>query len=261
VFGPVFSIDYFRDRSAELPVQTFSPRNSSVTARIISPDRAVGIRAGFENELDNYKTDEIEVTLGNVVDIENWEGVAYSAISNPSQVRERATFDLLQRDRRRREWQVETAIEGVVCQVGDLVSVVSDLFDDKSTGARIRTVIDASTLALDQSVLGSAGTSFAANPPIASLFSVGEKSIAFISTPTGMVQRNITALDGNVITLETALSSTADLVGAHVTITTVSNSTHRCFVTSIQRGNDETATLTLVDEAPMIWTEMQRLFG
>jgi hypothetical protein len=262
VFGVSYSIDYFKDRSAESPVQTFSPRNcSSISAQIVNPDRPLGVRASFENADDEYRSDEIQVTLGNAVDVSNFEAVTFSAISDPDLVRRRATFDLLQRDKRRRQWIVETSIEGVVCSVGDLVSVVSDLFDDKSHGARIRSALNSTTLVLDQSIPATAASDWADTPSVANLFTVGERSLAFVSTEAGVEQRTITAMDGNVIVLDSALTDTDNLAGAHVSITNLTNASHRCFVTSIQRQNDETAILTLVDEAPEIWSEMQRLFG
>jgi hypothetical protein len=262
VFGVSYSIDFFKDRSGESPVQTFSPRNcASISAQIVNPDRPIGIRASFENANDSYRSDEIEITTGNAVDVANWEAVTYSAIADPTLVRRRATFDLLQRDKRRRQWIVETSIEGVVCSVGDLVSVVSDLFDDKSHGARIRSALNSTTLVLDQSIPATAASDWADTPSVANLFTVGERSLAFVSTEAGVEQRTITAMDGNVIVLDSALTDTDNLAGAHVSITNLANASHRCFVTSIQRQNDESAILTLVDEAPEIWSEMQRLFG
>lgn len=261
VFGDKFSIDYFRDRSADTPVQTFSLRNcENITFSIDSPERQAGFRVGFDNEDNDFKTDEVEVVLDNSSDTGAFEAMSYRAITDKTLVRRRAYFDLLQIDRQRRTWQVQTAIEGVACSVGDMVSLVTDLFDDNSHGARIRQVIDTTHLLLDQSVPAIEAKDFTDNPPVADLFTIGERSIIFIHTSTGVEQKTITAIEGNIVTINSACSTTP-VVGAPVSITTLSNATHRCIVSRIERQGEERATLTLVDEAPDIYSELTRKFG
>lgn len=262
-----FGIEYFRDRSADIPVQTFSPRNTSdISFKIVNPERQFGYRVKFDNEDDEWRQDEIEVMLDNAADVNTWETLGYKAISSPTLVRRRAYFDLLQIDKRRREWTVEAEIEGLVCEMGDLVSVVTDLFDDKSHGARVKSVSDATHITLDQdipvevppSVLGGASP-----PTVANMLDAGERSEIFISTPTGVVQRTIVGvdhIDSRKIRLDSGLPSTA-IEGAHVNITNKANTQHRCFVVGINRKNEERATLTLVDEAPEIYDKIIEKFG
>jgi hypothetical protein len=261
VYGDTFSVDWFRDRSTDDPVQTFSPRNTAdIRFNIDFPARVAGFRATFDDEDDDFSENEIEVVLDNATDIPRIEPISYRAISNEALVRRRATFDLLQIDRQRRTWLVETELEGVVASVGDMVTLVTDLFDDNSHGARIRTVIDNSTLVLDQAIPAVAASDFSDNPAIADLFSVGERSLIFVHTSTGVEQATITAIDGNVVVLDAPLATTP-VVGAPVSITTLSNASHRCVVAAITRKGEERATVTLLDEAPEIYSELERLFG
>lgn len=261
VFGLKFSIDWFRDRESDVPVQLFSPRNSNIAFALDSPQRPFGLRVTYDDADNDNRASEIEVAIDNAADIGLWEKTSYKAISSPALVRRRATFDLLQTTERRRKWTVETAIEGVLCEVGDLASVVSDLFDDTSHGTRVRQVLDASTLVLDQAIPGQdVDGSFSDNPAVADILTVGETSLAFVHTSTGIEQRTITAVNGNVIVLDSALSTTP-VAGTIVTITTLSNASHRCFVLAVERLSEERAKLTLVDEAPQIWETMERLFG
>lgn len=261
VYGERFSIDYFRDRSSDVPVQLFGLRNTeSATFSIVMPERPFGYRATFQNRDLEWKDDEIEVTLGGAADIEAFEAVSYKAIDDPELIRRRATFDLLQVDRRRREWKIDAALEGIICQPGDIVSLVTDLFDDKSHSARVRQVIDSQTLRIDQEIPAVDPEEWADNPDVTDLFDVGESSIAYISTPTGIISRTISNAAENIIVLSSSLPSTADLEGAPINIVAES-AFHRVIVTRVEPRDEERATVYAVDEAPEIWTEMQRLFG
>lgn len=258
-----FGIDYFRDRSSDVPVQTFSPRNAdTIDFNIVLPERPTGYRVSFQNADDEWRSDELEVALDNSADIQNWESTEYKAIAKPDLVERRAYFDLLQTDLRRRQWIVGTSMEGIVCEKGDLVSVVSDLFDDKSHGARIRQVIDPTHIAIDQVIPGfDPGPGINDDPTVEQVFTTaGDRSIVFIHAETGIIQRNIANVVENVIELDEALPSD-DVVGSHINITTLSNTLHRCFVASIDRSQGEIAKLVLVDEAPQIFEIMTRKFG
>jgi len=258
-----FGIDYFRNRSSDVPVQTFSPRNADkIDFNIVLPERPTGYRVSFQNADDEWRSDEIEVALDNAADIQNWESTEYKAIADPELVQRRAYFDLLQTDLRRRQWIVSTSIEGVICEKGDLVSVVSDLFDDRSHGARIRQVIDPTHIALDQVIPGfDPGPNIDDDPTVEQVFTTaGDRSIVFIHAATGIIQRNIVGVAENVIELDEALPDDG-IVGSHVNITTISNTLHRCFVANIDRSQGERAKLVLVDEAPKINEIMTRKFG
>lgn len=264
VFSDKFTVAYFRDRSSDGPVQTFSHRNTTaIDAEIGFPERPGAYRATFNNRAEEWREDEILVSIDNAADIKSPEAISYKAIDEEVLIRRRAFFDLLQVHERRRTWRIETKIEGIICEIDDLVSLVTDMFDDEGQGARIRQVIDSTHLVLDQVVPGEdppPDLTESPAPSVAELFNSGERSIIFVHTPTGVEQRTITGKDGNVVTLNSALSST-NLVGQHVNITTLTNNMHRCIVTGIERKNDKQAILTLMDEEPQIFSKIQERFG
>lgn len=269
VYGAQYSVDWFRDRSSETPAQTFSPRNgASIRFDATLPDRQAGYRIKFADAADDYRETEIEVVLDNATDVAAFVPLDLSAVSDETHARRLGMFQLLQEAHRRRRIIVETAVEGVVCKPGDLVSVISDLFDDRSHGVRIRQVIDGSTLALDQVIPPVASESFADSPAIADLFSVGESSRIFVSTPDGVEERLITGASGNIIVLDAPLEdgggddwTDADLRGQHCNIVNTGNAKHRCFVLSIEALPQERARLVLVDEAPEIYQTLLEAFG
>lgn len=262
VFGMQFSVDFFRDRSADIPVQVFSPRNvASISCDITQPERPFGYRVAFENRDDEWKQDEIEVRIDNSVDLGVFEAASYKAIDRADLAERRGYFDLLQATERRRTWTVECALEGVLAKPGEMASLITDLLDDHSHGARVREVVSADVLRIDQVIPTEAtAASIDAAETAASLFSAGEQSIIFVSTKSGVEVRSIIAASGGTVTLDSPLSDTDNLVGAPVNITTLSNVSHRAIVTAIQPQGEERAIVTLVDEAPQIWAEMKRKF-
>lgn len=259
VFSDSFGIDYFRDRSSETPEQTFTPRNtSSIRFSIQTPVRQAGFRVKFDNEDLDYREDEIEVTLDNAADNGSFEAIAYRAIANESLARRRATFDLLQVDYQNLTWEVECSMEGIVASVGELVYLATDLLDDTAHGTRVLEVIDAKTLRIDQRITPSESTSF--TDPIADILTAGVDSVAFVHTSTGVEMKEIVAVDGNVIELVSNLS-TLPVAGTHVAITTLTNSRRRCVIKAIAKQSGDQAIVTLVDESPEIYEELERLFG
>jgi len=262
VYGERFSVDYFRDRSGETPVQLFGLRNTeSITFDTVAPERPSGYRAGFDNRANDWVSDEIEVTLGGAADIEVFEAITYEGIDDIDLVRRRATFDLLQVDLRRRQWTISAGLEATLCLPGDLISLVTDLMDDSSQSVRIRDAIDATHLRIDQIIPSADAPPWDTNPSIADLFSIGESHLIFIQTPAGVLARTITGVSGNVLTLGEALPSTDGLAGKPAHLVPESNATHRVIVTSVSPQGEERAVITAVDECPEIYSELERLFG
>ncbi len=264
-----FGIDYFRDRSSEIPAQTFSLRNTSnISFEIGNESLPAGFRVKFDNEEDSFKPDELVVTNELVSMFRGMEALSYKAITKPSLIERRGTFDLLQKTHRKRIWTVGTSLEGFICELGDLVSVVSDLFDDESQGVRIRQVIDDIHITIDQLIdpIAPPNDLTSGSPPdVADIFNAGERSIIFVTTPSGVVQRTIIGAENNLLRLDEALPGTSEelqeIAGTHANITTLSNAEHRCFVVGIERTNEENSRLTLVDEAPEIYEHMHEKYG
>jgi hypothetical protein len=145
-FSDGFGIDWFRDRSADRPVQTFSPRNASISVEWLAGEKPVGIRATFQNADRDFVDDEIQINNPFAVNFSGYEVRSYTSIAQAGLVERRAYFDMLQGYyQQRRAWIVDCSIEGLICDRGDLVGLVTDLNDDAHSGARIRRVIDSTT--------------------------------------------------------------------------------------------------------------------
>lgn len=267
-FSDGFGVDWFRDRKSDLPVMMFSPRNSSISVEWVMGERAIGVRGKFQNEARDYVDDEIQVNNPFYTNFSGYEVRDYDSISSPALVERRALFDMLQAHYQgRRAWIIDASIEGLVCDRGDLVSIVTDMFDDAHSGARIRKVFDAVTFSYDQeipteSTEGLFDVSNIFEP--ADIFMVGEQSVVIVTTPNGTEMRTVVAADqqaeGWLIRVDEPFSST-DLVGAHFVLGPISRFTHRCIVSDVVRQPEERARLVLVDEAPEIYSTLQERFG
>ena len=274
-FSDGFGVDFFRDRSDEMPVQNFSPRNATISIGLSFSAEPAGIRASFQNEALDYDDDEIQVPNPLYNGRPRYDVVSYDSIANPHLVMRRATFDMLQSYYQgRRAISVETAIEGLICERGDLVSICSDLLNDMSWGARVRAVLSPTTIAVDQLVPPESTTSIFEIDDVfdpANLFAVGEQTLAFLTTPVGPVMLDVEAIEvqasRTVIRLAGKICADGerwdlDLInGTHVSFGAASQFTKRYIVSEVERSNQEMATLTCLDEAPEIFEKMKEWFG
>ena len=263
-----FGVDWFRDRSSERPMLMFSPRNATISIQFISGEKPIGIRAKFQNEALDYRDDELQVNNPFYTNFSGYDVLTYDTISNASLLERRLYFDILQAYfQGRKAWVIDTAIEGLVCDRGDLIGVVSDLLDDANSGARIRRVIDSTNFTIDQEIPAESTQSIFDTANIfdpENIFNVGESSVCMVTTPTGTEMATIVAAektpDGNVIRIDAPFSST-DLAGAHIVLGPASNFTNRCIVSEVRRLNEERAQIICVDEAPEIFRKMQERFS
>lgn len=274
-FSDGYGVDWFRDRSAERPVQTFSPRNaSSIAMQWVGGEKPVGIRAKFANEDDDYRDDELQLNNPFYTNFTGYEVKEYPTITNPELVRRRAYFDMAQAYYQgRRAWKVDAAIEGMICERGNLVGIVTDLIDDTNSGARIREMIDSATFTIDQLIPAESTTEIFSVPNIfdpEDIFTVGEQSVCLMTTPNGTHMATIVAAEDNIIRIEEPIDNQpesgvafdlSDLNGVHIVLGAVSRFTSRCIVSDVQRTSEERATLICVDEAPEIYDEISRRFG
>lgn len=267
-FSDGFGVDWFRDRSSDRPVQTLSPRNATISVDWRASEKPVGIRAKFSNEDDDYRDDEVSINNPFYSNFSGYDVREYPTITNPTLVQRRAMFDLLQDHYQgRRVWTIDAATEGLICERGDLVGVVTDLLDDANSGARIRRVIDSTTFTIDQNIPAEDTESIFDVANIfdpADIFTVGEQSVCLVSTPTGTEMSTIvaaeTGAEGYLVRVSTPFTST-DLVGAHIVLGPASRFTSRCIVSDVIRKSEERSQLTLVDEAPEIYAQLQERFG
>lgn len=259
-----FGVDYFRDRSSERPVQSFSPRNATISIDWDFTQTTAGLRAKYQDESDSYRDNEIQVPNFIYQNVARYDVIEYDMIANADLVRRRATFDMLQAHYQgRRTITVETATEGLVCERGDLVTVVTDLLNDDNSGARIRSVIDSANFTIDQLIPAQSTESLFDADNIFSesdIFVTGEQTVCLISTETGTIEADVVAAEGNLVRIGSALPS-LDVEGAHIVFGPRSKFANRCVVMGVQRLSQERSRVTLVDEAPEIFEKMQELFG
>lgn len=263
-FSDGFGVDYFRDRSMERPVQNFSARNvQDISLTWNYPPQATGLRCTFQNAADGYRDDEVQVSNPFNTSFQGYEVKDYPNIASELLVRKRATFDMLQAHfQGRRSWRIRCSIEGLICERGDMVGIVTDLLDDAHSGARIREVLTSTQFKIDQLIPVESTSEIFSILNIFTpddLFEVGEQSICLVSTPTGTEQRTIVGIVDDHIRVDAAFSST-DILGAHIAIGPTSRFLRRVIVNDVQRLDEENAVLTCVDEAPEIFQEMEALF-
>lgn len=264
-FGAKLRIDYFRDRSAEEPSITFSNRNATIAIKYFSQSRPMGIRATFRNADKEWVDDELTVRAPFPTTTGNWQGMSIEAISDPAWLKQRLFFDQLRSYYWRTQYTVSTDLEGIDCDPGTLVGLVTDLVDDRAHGARVRTVVDDQTLVIDQDIDAEASTiSLDYSSDLADLFEDGEQSFVQVLTSSGSELKAIVdAYDTNGLTtivLDTPLAATPT-VGTHISIGSLSNRIRRCIVVEQSPGDEYATTLTLADEAPEIYATMSERFG
>lgn len=264
-FGDKLRIDYFRDRTAEVPVITFSPRNAD-GVRIIyeSPRRPMGMRATFRDRQRAWQERELEVRAPIYGDVQNWDAARYENIDDAEWLRARVIFDMLRAHHWRVRYEITTDLEGMALKPGTLVGLVTDLVDDQSYGARVREVLQDGRLVLDnvlptvteQILMDDIGDRF----ELEDILTTYDQAYALLTTPTGADLRAVTGLEGNIITPDTPFDS-ADLVGTHVSIGPLSTRLRRCIVVEEQAAGEFSKTVTLADEAPQIYEYMKNTFG
>lgn len=140
-FAETFGVVMDRDVSAGSPVQMFNPRNfkSFRWAKSFSrlPD---GFRVVFRNAEDDDKREEIIVPRDGFSEesAKRLEEVNYDAITDEDAARARGEFDLAQATARARRYFGETNSQALVCTLGDLVAVQSDILEHDAGFALIK---------------------------------------------------------------------------------------------------------------------------
>lgn len=260
-FGFGFGVDYFRDTSGETPIMTFSNRDCLITAERVFPDSVKGARIKFRNAADDYSDDEVTINnpWGQTSIPEN-ANMTYQSIADEDLAIKRAQFDLLQEEYRKIIWTVRAGPAGFNRVKGELVNVVTDLDSDYAHGFFIRQVVADDAVAVDRAVPGlDSGDIMSVADLTAeeSLVVLGATATASIVTASGVETYTIAAVSGETIQFTEDLSTT-DLVGARMVVTGLAGQLRRCHVLDVDRSDDQGATLKLVDEAPEIWTKLQK---
>lgn len=255
------------DRSAEAPVQMFSPRNSRSFrwdkgfARV--PD---ALRVTFRDSARDYEERQITVPRPGFIGAPRLiEQVSYDGLVTEAEVVARARYDQAQARWRSTFYSLEAPPEAIVARRGDLVAVQHDMLSAYGGAARIigRTLDgsgDVTHLQLDAPVRLPGGPdmlSVADLLQVEDMLQLGATAACIIRGPDG---------PGDLLPLANAAGVTADLelvtpipaadapVGGLVVAGQAGQEILRLIVWSVDPQDDYTSTLTLVDEAPEIWS-------
>lgn len=263
----VYGIARDRDRSSEAPVQIFTPRNSSgfqwskAFPRI--PD---GLRVTYSDVDADYDERQIIVPRRDFVgDPVLLEQATYQGPVTEAAVRARAKYDLDQGLYRSTFYSLTAPAEAIICRKGDLVGVQHDLLtEQQGSGRVVHFTVDglgrATSLQLDCAV------PYWNEPDmltVANMLTVSD--MQYVGAKTALVLRgtsgpsNVLALTGSsamtdTLTLASPLTAGLAYEGALAVIGHATSTVLRLIVTKIDAYEDLTASLTMVDEAPQIWS-------
>lgn len=274
-WGPTFE----RDRSDEVPVQVFTPRNSSNFSSAQAFDRNPDcLIVNYEDAADEWRRAQAVVYFDGFDAVTNppkiIETTRYDFTDNTLQVTDSATIDLRSRRLRSMIHSFDADPEGLVCRAGDLIGRQDDILRQHAGFARIVSISESGGLVLgltlDAEVPVINGDPFWS---VTDIWAVGEE-FWNLGESSGMTIRLTdnalitAALDGatestRVVTFVTPFTNPgatllegfdedAGTEGCLVVVGPLGTEYERFVVASVQMGKDMMATLSVVDEAPEI---------
>lgn len=265
-YHDLYSVVMEKNRSAENPVQLFTPLNS----RDLGTGKEFAtlphaIRASYYDEDDDYKLKENVTTYApgyNVNTAKRIDVVRYDGITDTTLVTDRAQLDIDQVYKRQNRYVREVAQESLVSDRGDLVALNDEVLVYAHKYGRIVRVItsggNVTGLELENLIDWSEGPTdpFSIVDPFseADAFSVSDSLGISVRKADGTVDtRAISNASGisRIVTYTTPFADTGViLAGQIVAVGILGLEYKRCIIFNIERGEEETAILTLVDEAP-----------
>lgn len=251
-----------RDRSAETPMLTLTPRNSSgfsFSKEFGNFDD--GIVATFRDRDRDYEERQITEppeAIGGKLRQE-----VYDALVTEEDVRKRARFDLASDRKQGASYTVNAFVEALIVQRGDLVGIEHDVLSQETGRAKVVSFTesngDLTTITLDDVVTVKdepdifSVTDFFA---VEDVFALGQQWSVMIRPADGGVEvhdlSNATG-ETNVLTLADPTPSAAIHTDALVTVGPKGQEYGRFILAAVEPQDQETARLTFVDEAPEIW--------
>lgn len=257
------SRDY--DRSAEAPVQIFTPRNmSGFSWQKAYPRLPDGFRVNFRDADREYEPRQITVYRKGASDDSGLiEQVTYEGLVAEADVRDRVEYDLDQPSVRGTFYSFDAPAEAIVCRRGDLVGVQHDMLTSRAGGGRVIDIEeDASgvkAIHLDEEVPVDndpgvlAVTDWLA---VKDVLSLGETSgVALRRTDGTVTVHPIANPAGSASRLEfaTPIPSSGIEGGTLAAVGRLGSEYLRLIVFSVMPRPDLEASLTLVDEAAELW--------
>jgi hypothetical protein len=242
------------DRSAESPVQLFTPRNKSgfqwSKAFKSLPD---GFRVTFDDEAQDFQPRQIIVfRKGTSSGTGLLEQVRYEGVTTEAAAIARAKYDLAQLELRATLFSMEAGWDTLASRRGDLVGLVHDAVAVNSGFMRVlEGGIDAIRVEAPV-VTGNEPDVYAVTNVYAvpDVWLLGQRTQATIRRPDGTISTvALTNATGQSDVLEFAAELTYVPPGSLVATHVLETEFRRMIVFAIQRKSDHTASLILVDEA------------
>ncbi len=255
------------DRSAETPVQLFTPRNAAdVRWEKAFPMLPHGMRATFEDRDRSYERRQITVWP----DPKNEgsarvEQVTFDPLVTVAEVEERVAYDLESAKLRGAFWSFEAPSSAIVCRRGSLIGLTHDMMTGRMGQGRIVDFEtdndgDVTRIRLDDKVKVYFEDYF---EDVTNLET--ETDVALIGAKTGVIlnrtnntrtTHTLTGTTGETDWLEFAapVSATGLDEGILAAVGPLNEETRRMIVVGMQSRSDLQFTLTCVDEAPELWT-------
>lgn len=263
----VYGVARDYDRSAEAPVQIFTPRNSSAFSWskgfAALPD---GLRVSFRDAAQDYETRQITVARAGLIGPPRLlEQVSYDGLVTEAEVRARAEYDLETARLRSTFYSLEAPVQAVVARRGDLVAVQHDMISEWHGAGIVLDVTfdgsgDVTHITLDSEVQISAEPDLLDVPDllaVADMLTLGLSSGAIVRGPSGPSAVLPLANTGgatNLLELVTPIPASSIYEGALVSVVLSAAEILRLIVFSVDPLDDYQARLTLVDEAPELLT-------
>lgn len=259
----LYSVVEDHDRSAEAPVQVFTPR----TMRGFSFARGLerqpdGFRVEFDDAEADYKPTQIMVYRPGVTASRLVEQVRMEGLVSEARARARAEFDLAQTVARATTYRFEASVNALRCRRGSLIGVQHPILTRRTASARVRAVLRGADglvarIQLDSQVpvVGDGGDLRGVTDlrEVADLRDLGGATGIAVVGPDGETRVYALADPSGVtdlVTLSTPAPAEEIAEGCLVAIGPLGQEYLRLIVTSIRWRRQLVAAIEAVDEAP-----------
>jgi len=258
-----------KDRTSEPATQMFTPINTRGLTKVMSfADIPHAIRAQYRNGASEYAPSDEVITYRSGYDVTNAtkiESINYDGFTDTEKVKERVRFDMRNLELRQARYQFEAGIENFVSNRGDLVGLTNDFLNKTHFYGRVVRVIKSGdnvtglelnfnpeyteherNVFMDENYFGPANYFEKSNRTGLSIRCVDQTVITHeLTVPTTPSQ---------IVTFKTPFADPGTIeYDCLVTIGEIGHDFIRGIVFTIDMGEEKSARITLVDEAPGIW--------
>ncbi len=238
-------ITVVRDEAVTVPVQWFTPRNTSGFRRLTSRDEAAhAVRVRFVNPALDWQQDEIVVPAPGYTALTatRFETLQLRGVTSPQQAWYGGVYFLASAELRRSNYSLSVDVENLVAQRGDLVGVVNERISAGLGAGRIRRIVTngggaAIQIEIDEFLTLQAGTSYALRVRLSN----GTSVIAPIAAAAG---------ETNLFVLNSPLGGVQ--IGDLAMVGTLGSESRMMRVVLVEPQSELSANVSLVDDAPSL---------